>query len=212
MNARSIHLKDDRLFECYVAERSGESLDPRAADHLADCPACVTRYDDLVAFMDDLRDEADAEIDELFPADRLLSQQQQILERLEHVNRSARVISFPARDAGGHARSTVRLTPRWLAAAAAAGLFIGVAVGGYLGPTRLHPVAARQQAQAGPSMTVQPSAPPAAVRISTTQTDAPDDDAFLMELELALARPNTRELQSFDAMTPHVRDIDVRQR
>jgi len=39
-----------------------------------------------------------------------------------------------------------------------------------------------------------------------------DDDAFLVELELALARQQPRELQPFDAMTPHVRDIDNRER
>ena len=44
------------------------------------------------------------------------------------------------------------------------------------------------------------------------QDDAPDDDAFLIELELALARPHTRELQPFDAMTPHVRDINNQER
>jgi hypothetical protein len=33
-----------------------------------------------------------------------------------------------------------------------------------------------------------------------------------MELEVALASPHTRELQPFDAMTPHVRDIYARER
>jgi hypothetical protein len=33
------------------------------------------------------------------------------------------------------------------------------------------------------------------------------DDAFLSDLEVALERPHTRELQAFDALTPHVREI-----
>jgi hypothetical protein len=33
------------------------------------------------------------------------------------------------------------------------------------------------------------------------------DSAFLSDLELALERPHTRELQAFDALTPHVREI-----
>jgi hypothetical protein len=37
-----------------------------------------------------------------------------------------------------------------------------------------------------------------------------DDDEFLGELEVALARPHTRELLAYDALTPHVRDIDLR--
>ena len=43
---------------------------------------------------------------------------------------------------------------------------------------------------------------PAAVRAVTA-----DDAAFLSDLELALERPHTRELQAFDALTPHVREI-----
>ena len=33
------------------------------------------------------------------------------------------------------------------------------------------------------------------------------DEAFLSDLEIALERPHTRELQAFDALTPHVREI-----
>ena len=62
-------------------------------------------------------------------------------------------------------------------------------------------------------LAVQPApAPGPAVRVNSTQVDSRDDDEFLMELELALSRPHTRELQPFDAMTPHVRDIDSRVR
>jgi hypothetical protein len=39
--------------------------------------------------------------------------------------------------------------------------------------------------------------------------DSIDDDAFLMQLEFALERPHTQELQPFDALTPHVREIGV---
>ena len=28
------HLQDDHLFECYLAARAGEALDPPAADHI----------------------------------------------------------------------------------------------------------------------------------------------------------------------------------
>jgi hypothetical protein len=213
VNVHSGHLKDDQLFDCYVAARTGERLDPRAADHLSACAECVGRYDEFVNFMDELRQDADVEIDEQFPADRLDVQQQQILRRLEHVSRSARVITFPARAASSVSRSVVGLsTPRWVAAAAAAGLFIGVGLGGYFGPERLHRSPGGQQAQTAPAMTVQRPTPVVPVRASNAQVETPDDDAFLIELELALARPHTRELQAFDAMTPHVRDIDNRVR
>jgi len=33
------------------------------------------------------------------------------------------------------------------------------------------------------------------------------DEAFLSDLEVALERPHTSELQPFDALTPHVREV-----
>jgi hypothetical protein len=39
-----------------------------------------------------------------------------------------------------------------------------------------------------------------------------DDDTFLTELEFALQRPHTRELQPFDVLTPHAREIRSRVR
>ena len=53
-------------------------------------------------------------------------------------------------------------------------------------------------------------APSPAVLVNTpasVATDSIDDDAFLMQLEFALERPHTQELQPFDALTPHVREI-----
>jgi len=211
VTVHSGHLKDDHLFEYYLATRAGDGLDLRAAEHLADCGDCVARYDEMVAFMDQTRADAEAEADEAFPAERLRVQQQQILRRLEHVHRSARVITFPSREVSAGSRAVAHMTPRWLAGAAAAGLFIGVAVGGYLAPERFRNTTAPQAVEV-PAMSVQQRPTPATVRVGNTETDAPDDDAFLIELELALARPHTRELLPFDAMTPHVRDVENRAR
>jgi hypothetical protein len=212
VSVQSGHLKDELLFECYLAARSGDTPDPRTAEHLTDCGECEARYDEMVAFMDATRETADADTDEVFTTERLRLQHEQIVRRLEHVQRPARVITFPSREVAAASRSGVHLTPRWLAGAAAAGLFIGVGVGGYLVPDRVHreqplqaaaPVVAPMSVQQRPVST-------GAVLVGGTQGDAPDDDQFLLELELALARPHTRELQPFDAMTPHVRDIDNR--
>lgn len=209
MIGRTGHLKDDHLLDCYVAEHTGTAPDAWAADHLSECRDCEVRYAELAGFMNGLRADADADVDAAFPPDRLAAQQQQILHRLEHAHRSARVLSFPAREVSPPSRSPLMPAPRWLVAAAAAGLFIGVAVGGYLGPTRLRPAAStvRTSAAVRP-MTVQPqAAAPTAVRVSSPQTEAVDDEAFLTQLELALDRPQTRELAAFDALTPHVRDL-----
>jgi len=194
------HLPEERLFDCYLAQRSGETIDPRMADHLSDCEACAARYADLARFMDDLCEDGACEADALFTPERLRAQQQQIARRLEQVGRRARVISFP----GQLVRRTMTApgshsAPRWVAAAAAAGLFVGVAVGaGYRFGS--HPVGLEQ--------TLARQAPLPARGLNPAQLSA--DDAFLSDLEVALERPHTRELIAFDALTPHVREVTAR--
>ena len=206
------HLHEDRLFECYLADQSGEPLDPPSAEHLADCAACGARYAEIAQFLNGLRDVAETEADDVFTADRLRGQREQILRRIEHLSHAARVISFPGHARRQSAGGAGRVAPRWLAAAAAAGLFVGVAVGG----TLLQPDVRRSlpgMRVAGGSATAR-LAPTPAVRVNNpaTVTDSFDDDAFLMELEFALERPHTRELQPFDALTPPVQEIDNRVR
>jgi hypothetical protein len=209
MIARPEHLHDDRLVECYFADHRGESLDPPSAEHLADCESCRTRYVDLVIFLDDVRTESDAETDAVFTPERLRQQQDHILRRLEHASHSARVISFPGHSSSHPITGAGRVAPRWLAAAAAAGLFVGVVVSG----TILHPglqrsVAPMRVAGNPASARLAPS-PAVLVNTPTNVIDSSDDDAFLMQLEFALERPHTQELQPFDALTPHVREVGV---
>ena len=212
MTFRSGHVKDSRLFASYVDERAGEPLDPRVVDHLATCAECAGRFQEMAAMMNELRESADAEADAVFSPARLEDQRQQILRRLEQVNRPARVISFPGRDAPADARHAGLMAPRWVAAAAAAGLFIGFAVGGYLGPERLRRARSSSFTQsAPPAMSVQRVSSTPAIRVGTTQPEPADDDAFLIELETALVR-HARELQPFDAMTPYVSDVENRSR
>ncbi|HKB13578.1 MAG TPA: hypothetical protein VKD69_23085, partial [Vicinamibacterales bacterium] len=94
--------------------------------------------------------------------------------------------------------SQSRTPPRWVAAAAAAGLFVGVAVGAsYQWNTSHGGVAAFRDRSA--------RIVPVATR-GENKADVANDAAFLSDLELALERPHTRELQAFDALTPHVRE------
>ena len=54
-----------------------------------------------------------------------------------------------------------------------------------------------------PSVPRRPAgAAPGAVRVNATQVDVVDDDAFLMDLEVALSHPQAHELRPFDALTP----------
>ena len=202
MRHRAHHLHDDRLFECYLTERGGDAIDPPAAEHLADCEACSARYTELTTFMAGLRREGDADADAVFTAERLRAQQQQIARRLEHIGRPARILSFPSRIV----RRTIgasqsRSAPRWVAAAAAAGLFVGVALGAsYEWNVKQVPATSFGVRDLNTRIT------PVATR-GDSPAEIANDDAFLSDLELALERPHTRELQAFDAFTPHVREI-----
>lgn len=212
MIMRSHHLAEEVLLTCYMSQRAGESLDPRVAEHLADCTACAARFDSFASFMLDTRSMADAEADAAFPEERRLAQRHRILKRIAQAQTPGRVISFPGREAGGD-KPAFGLTARWAAGAAAAGLFIGYAVGGYLGPAAWQrsgetPVRTYSQQQ----VIVQRPPEPASVRVGGAQGSASDDDAFLMDLEVALERPRAFALQPFDAMTPLVSDIDARVR
>ena len=199
MRDRAHHVHDDRLLDAYMAERHGEAMDPPVAVHLADCAACGARYAELTAMMDTLRRDGEAEADAIFTPERLRAQQQQIARCVEHVGRPARIISFPSRLVRRTiGASTSRTPPRWVAAAAAAGLFVGVAVGASFQWTGRRMPAATFARDANARMA------PAARHDAA---DDVNDAAFLLDLDLAIERPHTLELQAFDALTPHVREI-----
>jgi hypothetical protein len=223
MMIRPAHLQDDMLFECYFAARRGEALDPPSAEHLADCPACAGRYTELGAFLNTLSEEADADISALFPPERLHAQQQDIARRLELVGRAARVISFPGRAAVPASPATAiaqqastttsRLAARWVAAAAAAGLFVGVAAGTVFnfgprfdfardGRRGGITAGARQSAVSTLPARLSPTSAEKAVKAVVDM-----DDMFMSDLESVLDRPHTSELVAFDALTPHLRDV-----
>lgn len=192
MMGRVGHLRDERLHDCYLAELAGDPADPSTAEHLADCPDCAERYTELFRFLEALRSHADTEVDALFPAERLRSQRQQIASRLAQVGHSARVISFPVRLVRHHmTAAATRVTPR-LAAAAVAGLLVGGALGMFSNWPWRPPTAA-------PAFQVTQSAAPSAAPM--------DADLFLSTLDLALGGPRSPELEPFDILTPHVREI-----
>jgi hypothetical protein len=127
-------------------------------------------------------------------------QQQHILRRIEHLGEPARVLSFPARLVRRHFRASARgLAPRWAAAAAAAGLFVGVGFGVLFDrPTPVTLTANRPARLAVPAVPASAPAP------------ALDDDAFLSELEAALGGPPNQELLPFEALTPRVQEVSSR--
>ena len=219
MMIRAPHLQDDRLFDCYYAARRGETLDPPSAEHLTDCEPCSRRYADLGTFLNTISEDADVDVNALFPAERLVAQQQEIARRLELVGRAARVITFPGRSGGAagagsavaqKARTVSRLTVRWVAAVAAAGLFVGVAAGTVFNfGSRFEFVREGRRAGVnGAGRQTLTSTAPARVSSDAVEHAVVDmDDMFMSDLESVLDRPHTRELVAFDALTPHVREI-----
>lgn len=198
----SPHLHDDRLLEQYTMERTGEPRVAAITDHLAVCRECAGRYTALKAWLDSTRDDAIAEADEIFTADRLKRQQHQILRRIEHLGHPARVLSFPGRLGQSIRRGSARVAPRWLAAAVAAGLFVTGAVGGAVFEAGLR----------RPGVNTRRSVQIASPSVVVPGVADDDADAFLSDLELALERPGAGELAPLDALTPYVRGVSAQLR
>lgn len=207
---RPLHLHDDRLLDYYAAKRTGGPVDPTAAEHLTACAECGGRYTALVQLLDRIPTEAAAEADEVFTRDRLARQQELILRRIEHMAHPARVLSFPGRLSKTIGGGSLRVAPRWLAAAAAAGLFVGVAVGGAVFEGGLRPRGTSRRSSSGQALSSPvPLSGSGTASVSATIREAPDDDAFLSDLELALERSSAGELVPLDALTPHLRGISI---
>src|SRR5262249_54157228 len=126
---------------------------------------------------------------------------------------AARVISFPGR--AGHVAASLqaphspvsRLAARWIAVAAAAGLFVGVAANSVFnfGPRFGFGRDGRRSNAAVQSRQVISTPSRLAPAVEKAVVDM--DDMFMSDLEAVLDRPHTSELVAFDALTPHVREI-----
>ncbi len=211
MIGRLRHLSDDRLHECYLAECLGDAVDLRVAEHLSDCEACGARYAELARFLGAVRAEGTEEADAHFTPERLHAQKEQVARRLAQTAHSARIIGFPGRVTQHIARASARVAPHWLAAAAAAGLFVGVGVGGALrepasDPTSMTSVLGRAPEPNAARVVTEPGV---LVAPAPSASEAVDVERFLMELEVALEHQNTRELRPFDALMPRVREISA---
>jgi hypothetical protein len=216
VSVHTSHLREERLLDCYYTDRRGEDPDLPAVDHLSECSECRSRYDELARMLDGLREEAELDTDKAFTPERLLDQQRHIARRIAQIGRAARIISFPGRFAGSsltpHAS---RGATQWIAAAAVAGLLVGVGVGVFY-DSELHVLyttpraamgwqsakAARRGINAGLTANPQRRAP----AVTFTSNSSESTDEFLSDLAVAAERPHTRELQAFDAFTPHVRE------
>ena len=195
------HLDDGAFTEIWSA--SVESGQPSSDPHLSACQQCRTRYHAFTTWLDRIRDDARAEADEAFPAERLAAQQAQVLRRLEALERPARVIAFPkfsrpVTSTQGHAQ-------RWVAAAAAAGLFIGLAAGQFVdirdafGGRRVNPQVGQTARVTAPSLSTGPS-------VSQGNTSSVSDESLFFGDGVHGVRSSP--LQPMDDITPRARDLE----
>ena len=196
------HLEDDDFADVWSARTAvgAQESDRPAENHLRKCAECRGRYASFVSWLDGIRVDAQAETDEIFGRERLVTQQQQIFRRLESLEHPARVIAFPK-----FARPVAIQTSgrrRWTAAAAAVGLITGIGLGRLIDfPTSYSGQAPVQIARA----TVQPVEP------NRVQPVSIDNDEAFIETELSSSQVRVPEsLQYLNAITPGARDLDPR--
>jgi hypothetical protein len=185
------HLNDAALAAIWTDGRPGHP-------HLDTCGACRARFTEFSAWLENIRVDAVTEADQHFSAERLAAQQAQIFRRLEASERPARVIAFPRFAQPLTSRSSH--ASRWIAAAAAAGLIIGVGVGQLMDLRHSLTVAPATQARAAAAPNSETRTPRLASVGSTR------DEAFLSELELSISRDAVPELRALDAFTPRAGD------
>ena len=188
------HLSDERLIELSL-ERDGA---PAREPHLAACERCESRLVTLIAMMSDVNAALDAEIERVFPPERLARQQARILQQLDHEGRPARVIAFPAAHTGP-ARVYRRPTRRW---AAAAGAVAAAFVVGILAGHLTHDVSVtRSMPSQRLAARVEQNTPIRTVAASLS------DDELLGQIEAAVGSSGPSALQALDAVTPRAWDV-----
>lgn len=213
MFAARTHLDDGALIHRYLADRGLEALesgDEALLRHLAQCAACEAHYAALQAALDASRDAVIEQADLALSADRLAAQRDRILRRIDVHCGGPRVLAFPAPGHSAAASHQPRLMRRWVAAAAVAGLVIGLTAGRLLefGPGSHDAAMRRPAAESGTA----PS--PAAPVMRSVHTELPvDENEFLSEVDLATAAPRAAELRAIYAFTiEEPRDVPPRGR
>ena len=157
----------------------------------------MTSRDDSDARLSDALDAyraaAYAEADGYFDDRALEAQRQRILARLEPLGHRARVLPFPG--AAAPARPGLAHSRRWISAAAAAGLLIGLVTG-----ELLHIMPGDNWVHREPARLAQPEASRMAI-VPAVATMAGDDDALLDAIDAAVARYGATDLRAFNDLT-----------
>lgn len=183
------HLTDDRLIEVSLARAATTAED----GHFARCEACAARRAEIERLLHDVTSAAHAEADAAFPAERLAAQRARILQRIEQDGRPARVIAFPGRLSEIRPLRT-RPAARWIAAAAAAGLAVGL-LAGHLA----HDLPTFGRPSRAPAATAAAARPPAE---PVMRAVAVNDEELLDEIDHAIEGPTLAILRPLNELTP----------
>ncbi|HIM50680.1 MAG TPA: hypothetical protein EYM36_02045 [Acidobacteria bacterium] len=227
------HLSEDRLLALALGTPDKSTRTAMlVASHLQTCGPCGHRFKMLTALLKAIPKEADAGFRDVFTPQRLQAQRARIEHRLAHLVGAvepARVLAFPF---SCQPLRQFDIGPgRWIAAAAAIGLLLGVTAGQLI---HYHPVAtgtaiaadttadaARSAAFDDPArtfdMTGTVELPPVDVDSQTQAAELTlvefgqlmEEEGFLSTLDFALTSYQVSELASIDALTPRVRDLSI---
>ncbi len=228
------HLSENRLLALALdtTDETARSA-VTAACHLQTCGRCEHRFSTLTTLLEALPEMADAGFEDIFTPQRLQAQRARIGHRLAQLVGTvepARVLAFPF--SGQPLKQLDVRAGRWLAAAAAAGLLLGVTAGQLI---HYHPGATRSATATDTMDDATRSAAaldePAGTFDMTGTVELPSADGdsytqaspltlvefeqlmteegFLNNLDLALTSYQVSELESIDALTPRVRDLAI---
>ena len=197
MSRRDSHLADDQLERLALTIGDHDDAEEQALVHVSSCDACSGRLAATTAALAALRDAARREADDHFPDEALDRQRRRVLARVAHLGEPARVLPFRGTGDRGHGLPP-RTRLRWVSAAAAAGLILGLLAGQGL---HLLPAGPAWQAAAARRTSLEDASPQARFRPAKVTIT---DDELLGSVESALLLRRSRELSALDALTPAV--------
>jgi len=194
------HPGDEQLLELLLASVSSDEDAGARRGHVDTCDACRRRLLALDSVLAGARASLEAEADAWFTDSRLDRQRAGVMRRLAGGQSPARVLSFPG--AWRLARPGHGVARRWVAAAAVAGLLLGLVAGLTLDPRR----GSLERLVAGTGFGRPEGGPlgPESSRLLPPVAVSPNDEAFLVELDAAMRAPRIEPLQVLDELTPRM--------
>jgi hypothetical protein len=198
------HLNDADFAALWTDDRTSPAEGGGAgwrSEHLRACAECRDQYAAFSGLFEAAAADARAEADDAFPTERLAAQHAQIQRRLEAAGRPAKILTFP-RFAGPIAVQHGS-GQRWIAAAAAAGLIVGIGVGNFVDFRRPLPTPDLSPSQVVARTPDRGGIQPANFTVS--------DETLLYDAEFSGSSARVPEaLRPIHDITPGGRDVDPR--